>query len=265
MKGGKAMKRIIIICACVVFAAVLVFFGTKVLAPTPENPTLTSTAPDHFTVDYYEDFGYILTTPKNATENMPLIVYLHSSSGKGSDPNKLLQLPGFPKSHVFGELQRIDAYVLIPQLPADEAGWERVKPELIRLIDKVAADCKADATRISLTGHSMGATGAWKLAASYPEKFSCLVPICGSIANLPVNHNALKNMPIWAITSNADTVVPPSYTTEFMDALQLINSSCSVTVLDGVTHEDAWQVYKATNPSIFEWMLSQQSKSTADP
>ncbi len=255
------MKKVIIICACVVFAAVLVFFGTQVLAPTPENPTLTSTAPDHFTVEHYEELAYILTTPKNATESMPMIVYLHSADGKGSDPNKLLQLPGFPKAHVFGELEQIDAFVLIPQLPADKAGWELVKPELIRLIDKVAADCKADVTKISLTGHGMGATGAWKLAASYPEKFSCVVPVSGSIANIALNQQSLKDIPIWAFASNADTVIPPSYTTEIVAALQNINENCTATVLDGIAHENTWQVYKATNPSVFEWMLAQQIKT----
>lgn len=36
-----------------------------------------------------------LYTPENAVENMPLIVYLHSSTGKGDDPNVLLSSDGF--------------------------------------------------------------------------------------------------------------------------------------------------------------------------
>lgn len=257
------MKKPIIIGACLVFAVALFLLGSQVIAPTAEDPTLASTAPDHFSVGYYEEFGYILTTPKNATENMPLIVYLHSASGKGNDPNKLMQIPGFPKSHIFGELDRINAYVLIPQLPADENGWEHVKPALMQLIEKVAADCKADTAKISLTGYSMGATGAWKLAATYPDKFSCVVPISGSIANVEMNRQALKNLPIWAFASNADTVIPPSYTTEIVSALQETNPNCNVTILDGATHESTWQAYKAYGNQIFEWMLAQQIPQTA--
>jgi len=254
---AKSMKKLIIIGACVVFAVILVIFGTKVLAPTPETPLLNSTAPAHFTDNTFENFGYILTTPQNATENMPLIVYLHGSNSRGSDPNYLLQQAGFPRSLILGELENIPAYVLIPQLSADITGWERVKSELMRLIDKVAADCKADTSKICLTGYSMGGTGAWKLAATYPDKFSCLVPISGSIANIESNRQALKDMPIWAFVSNADTTVLPSYTTEFVTDLQPLNENCTATVLDGAAHEATWQIYQYSERSIFQWMLEQ--------
>ena len=52
------MKKFIIIGACVVFAVALFFFGSQVLAPTPEDPTLASTAPAKFSVEFYEEFGY---------------------------------------------------------------------------------------------------------------------------------------------------------------------------------------------------------------
>lgn len=251
------MKKLMIIGACVVFAAILILFGTKVLAPTPEKPLLSSTAPDHFTVESFEDFNYILTVPQNATENMPLIVYLHGSDSRGSDPNYLLQQAGFPRSLILGELENIPAYVLIPQLRPEITGWERVKEELIRLIDKVAADCKADTGKICLTGYSMGGTGAWKLAATYPEKFSCLVPISGSIANMESNRQALKDMPIWAFASNADANVSPNYTTEFIADLQALNENCTATIIDGAAHEATWQIYKHSESSIFQWMLAQ--------
>ena len=257
-------KKYIIIGACVVFAAILIFFGTKALAPTPETPfpvTPPSTAPDQFSIGSFEDpecnFGYILTTPQNATENMPLIVYLHGENMMGTNPNAMLQVPGFPKSHIFGELARIDAYVLIPQLAADELAWNRVMPTLMKLIEQVAAECKVDTTKISITGHGMGGTGAWRMAATYPEKFSCVVPISGSIANIEMNRNALKDIPIRAFAGELDTVPPYTYTTEIVTALQDTNPNCSATVLSGYSQESTWDVYKFEEYDIFNWMISQ--------
>ena len=65
---------------------------------------------------------YWLYTPENVTENMPLIVYLHGTAGKGNDPKLLLTLDEFPKYLAEGDLGEIPAYVLIPQLPSDERG-----------------------------------------------------------------------------------------------------------------------------------------------
>lgn len=257
-------KKYIIIGACVVFAVILILFGTKALAPTPEVPfptTPVSTAPEHISIEDFEDpecnFRYILTTPKNARENMPLIVYLHGENGKGNNPNALLQLPGFPKAHVFGELAQIDAYVLIPQLPADENAWHVVMPALIKLIDQVAEETKADTAKIALTGHGMGGTGAWRLAATYPDKFSCVVPISGSIPNMEMNRIALKDMPIRAFAGDGDTIPPSSYTTEFVAALSGTNPNCTATILAGHTQETTWDVYKSKEYDIFQWMISQ--------
>lgn len=246
------MKKLIIIGACVVFAVLLIVFGVQVLAPTPETPTVPeSTAPDSFAVDYDDTFGYIVTTPKDAKDNMPLIVYLHDESSRGNNPEAMLKTPGFPKAHILGELERIDAYVLIPQLPADEAGWERVKPALIRLIDKVAAQYRIDTTKIALTGHQMGGTGALKLAASYPDKFSCVVSISGFIAEIPLNLEALKDLPIRSYTCDGDLPVT------CIDTLSTTNKNCTAIKLGAVEQNATWQVYQSEDHGVFQWMLAQ--------
>ena len=257
------MKKIVIIGVCLLIAVALVFITPSVFAPTPDDtgnsvPMMpVSTAPDHYEILHNENFAYILTTPKNATENMPLIVYLHGSGYSGSNPEILLLYDGFPRALTLGELPNIPAYVLIPQLPAQFNGWEHVKAELMALIDSVVTSCKINNDKICLTGYSMGATGAWKLAATYPDRFSCLVPISGTIAKVSSNLNALQAMPIWAFASKADTIVSPAYTTDFIDALKATNPNCKATLLETAEHTATWNVYKSTEYNIFQWMLAQ--------
>ena len=63
-------------------------------------------------------FGYWLYTPEKPTEGMPLIVYLRGANGKGEDLNLVVANEDFPKYLQSGELGNVQAYVLIPQLPA---------------------------------------------------------------------------------------------------------------------------------------------------
>lgn len=246
------MKKYIIIGACVVFAVALFFFGSKVLAPTQPPANLPeSTAPHHYTIhDTDKALPYIITVPKDAKENMPLVVYLHDEKGKGSNPAKLTEEPGFTRSHILGELEKIPGYVLIPQLK-NETGWEHMKAELIALIDKVAKEYKINTAKISLTGYGMGGTGALKLAATYPEKFSCVVSIGGFIAQFPANLEALKDMPIRSYTCDSDLNVP------CIETLSQTNKNCSAIALGNLDPNATWMIYKSSKYGILKWMLAQ--------
>lgn len=69
-----------------------------------------------------ESFNYLLYTPKNATANMPLIIYLHGGSGKGEDLDLLTGTDGFPQYVQDGVLENIPAYIVMPQLPSTQKG-----------------------------------------------------------------------------------------------------------------------------------------------
>ena len=51
--------------------------------------------------------------------------------------------------------------------------------ELSALLDEIVEKYKVDKDRIYVTGLSMGGFGTWALAASSPDRFAALVPICG--------------------------------------------------------------------------------------
>ena len=128
-----------------------------------------------------ENLNYLLYKPENATTDMPLIVYLHGGSGKGEDLSLLTANDGFPKYLKEGALGNIPAYVVMPQLSSSKKGWDDIKIPLRELINYVSEMYSIDTNRVSLTGHSMGGTGTWSIAASCPRLFSCIAPLSGSI------------------------------------------------------------------------------------
>lgn len=51
----------------------------------------------------------------------------------------------------------------------------------MKLLSRVEADYAIDSDRVSLTGYSMGGTGAWAIALAYPGTFSAVAPLSGSV------------------------------------------------------------------------------------
>ena len=155
------------------------------------------------------ELKYWLYTPSDPTENMPLIVYLQGGSGKGDDLELITAVDGFPKYLRDGQLGDVRAYVIIPQLPSSQKGWANGAAAVYELIQVTVSKFGIDEENISLTGHSMGGTGTWNLALSYPTLFARIAPLSGSIRVQPEYIEKLKNIPVWAFVGSADTIVPP--------------------------------------------------------
>lgn len=205
------------------------------------------------------NLGYLLYTPNGAgNEELPLIVYLHGGSGKGNDLALVTAADGFPKYIQDGQLGDVRAYILMPQCPEDQNGWRNISSQVFALIDEVCACLPVDQQRIILTGHSMGGTGAWALATMQPERFSCVVPMSGSVRITKKNEKALSRLSVWAFVAENDKVVSPDSSVDFSTQLADVNPNARLTVFEGAGHRDvpvlAWLDEEL---GLLDWMLSQ--------
>ena len=202
-------------------------------------------------------FRYWLYTPSDPTENMPLIVYLHGGSGKGDDLNLITAVDGFPQYLQSGQLGDVRAYVVIPQLPSTQKGWVNAAESISELIDHTVSTYKINRNNISLTGHSMGGTGTWNLACTYPSLFARIAPLSGSIRNTPDIIDNLKNIPVRAFVGSADTIVPPDSSKEVIAALKAAGGSAEITVFDGADHFSVPSLtFLDTNIDLIGWLIS---------
>lgn len=197
---------------------------------------LSADIPAAFEAHNTNSMRYWLYTPANPTENMPLIVYLHGGSGKGDDLNLITAVDGFPKYLQDGTLGDVRAYVLIPQLSANQRGWAESSDSVYALIQSIVSEYSINAENISLTGHSMGGTGTWNLSAMHPELFSRVAPLSGSVRVTETTVQALHNTPIWAFVGSADTIVSPDSSQQMVEAIQQAGGSAKLTVFDGADH-----------------------------
>lgn len=206
------------------------------------------------------ELGYWLYTPAGETqERLALIVYLHGGSGKGSDLQRITDADGFPQYLQTGKLGDVRAYVVCPQCPENARGWQEAAQQVFALIDAVCAKYPIDTSRIILTGHSMGGTGTWALAALAPQRFSCIVPMSGSVTLTRRNQEALAKLPIWAFAAADDQVVDPASSADCISRLQAAGAQARLTVFEGAGHRDvpalAWLDEEL---GLLSWMLEQQ-------
>ena len=213
-------------------------------------------SPSALTENSFDSMGYLLYTPASARPDMPLIVYLHGGHGKGDDLSVLINTDGFPQYLADGLLGEIPAYVLIPQLPADQRGWKPASETLIQLIEQVCEKNSIDRSRISLTGHSMGGTGTWDLALMYPDIFSRIAPMSGSVDTTPETLAVLANTPVWAFVGEDDVVVKPESSEQFVAALERQNEDAQITIFPDTDHvgvpQKAWLEHGG---ELLNWLL----------
>ncbi|MDO4543760.1 MAG: dienelactone hydrolase family protein [Clostridia bacterium] len=202
------------------------------------------------------DLSYWLYTPENAAVGMPLIIYLHGGSGKGSDLDMLVQNNGFPKYLQDGLLGEVPAFVIIPQLSEDSRGWVDIKDSVYGLVDYACKHYLIDSEKISLTGHSMGGTGTWQLALDNPSLFSRIAPLSGSVQTTEENLEALKNLPVRAFVGSEDNIVSPNSSIQFIENLRRINPNAEVTSFSGAGHSDVPAlVYLDSEIGLIDWLI----------
>lgn len=150
-------------------------------------------------------------------EGFPLVVALHGHGESGDD--NLAQIVGNQVAVAFAAPERQSAepaFVLAPQTPqgdvdgSDGVGWwapdwQRAVIELVESV--IVENPQIDARRVYLTGVSMGSYGSWEILLARPELFAGAVLVCGA-GREEASAASLQHMPIWALHSEDDPVVP---------------------------------------------------------
>jgi predicted peptidase len=148
--------------------------------------------------------------------------------------------------------------VLVPQCPA-QFDWltpidgEKDMLDIVRLmISEALLDNRIDPQRVYLAGFSMGAFGAWELAARAPDRFAAVVPIAGG--GSPAIAPQLVNVQLWAVHGAADDVVPVEQSRSMIEAIQNCGGNPKFTEYPAVGH-GAWRKVFQADSETLAWMF----------
>lgn len=182
---------------------------------------------------------------KNLPNPRPLVLYLHGAGGKGDDFNKVLG-SGLPK---WLEESRtpFPYWLLVPQCPAQQSGWPI--ETVAALLQDIIRTQPVDASRVYLTGASMGGRGVYELAYDFGHWFAAAAPLCAF--GIPTLAPRLKDLPLWAFHGDQDSLVPLRYGQDMADALQAAGCPNRFTILHGHGHHIERVVYAM--PELWTW------------
>ena len=195
-------------------------------------------------------YDYLVHLPKDHQEKKyPLIIYLHGSSMRGNDVNKLKEY-GLPRT--VENNPNFEFILVTPQCPSGKL-WSTddwFGPLYADLIKKY----QIDTNRIYLIGVSMGGGGVFDVAKDYPDKFAALVPLCAWASTTDRICN-IKHIPIWTFHGTEDQVVHISETEEKVAALRKCKGNIQFTKLNNQGHGIHWVFEKRDVYNIYEWLL----------
>ena len=195
---------------------------------------------------------YLLFLPESYTQStnqkFPLILFLHGAGERGRDLDSVKR-HGIPK--IVETNPDFPFIAVSPQCPED-SWWTSELHTINGLIEEVVEKYQVDASRIYLTGLSMGGFGTWSLASMYPERFAAIAPVCGG-GEVRQILRSLVEMPIWTFHGQKDDVIPFSRSEEIVTALKKHGSSIKFTIYPEAGHDSWTKTYD--NPELYKWFL----------
>ena len=191
---------------------------------------------------------YAISIPRNYSLStpVPLILALHfgvggrDAAGAGRDVIQILIGPAFAE---------LGAIIVAP----DSVGGDWSSPEnekaVNALLDMVQARYSIDKKKVVVTGFSMGGAGSWHFAEKFPERFSAAIPIAGR----PPATAAGWRLPVEAIHSRDDQVVPFGPTEARIVELQKAGVNAKLIPLSGLTHYETYRFRDALR-QVIPWL-----------
>ncbi|HEU4553896.1 MAG TPA: PKD domain-containing protein [Chitinophaga sp.] len=225
--------------------------------------------------------GYYQALPvdydANPKKSYPLLISVHGvgelagantktlqSKVLKNGPQHLIELGKFPNSFTANG-QQFSFIVISPQFKV----WPGAG-DIHRLVAYLQKQLRIDASRLYVTGLSMGGGVIWGAISEDPAKakqYAAAVVVCGAYDPVPFPQLqktiASDNTPVWALHNNNDPTVPYSYSVGWVNAINgekpTPSPKAKLTTFDAAIH-DAWSKaydpnYQENGMNVYEWML----------
>lgn len=218
-----------------------------------------------------KSYDYQVYVPRNwnRSQKWPVILFLHGAGERGTDGVKQSAV-GLPQAIRLSP-EKWPFIVVMPQCP-QAVWWTQPEQEqqALKALDAAIAEFNGDASRVYLTGLSMGGYGTLYIAARNPGRFAALAPVCGGVVIDqrpdrpgspdwgPEPYKAVAERigktPVWLFHGDLDESVPVRESREMFKALQAAGGNVRYTEYPGVKHDSWNNAYWA--PELPQWLLS---------
>jgi len=228
-------------------------------------------------------YRYQVYVPAGHTrgKSWPVVVDLHGNGGQGTDA--LVPTRRGLADQIRANRSRFPVVVVFPQAEVGKRWLDGDMEELvIAELDRTVSEFGGDPARLYLTGFSMGATGAYRIAYRWPTRFAALVAIAGRVdtsdAKTYSNRDReadrkanpfvtatdpyaglaakIKHIPIRVFHGDADETVPVEQSRRIVPALKAAGANVRYYEYPGATHVGAAEKAYAEE-DLISWLLAQ--------
>lgn len=220
---------------------------------------------------------WVYTPPSysTGTATHPVLIFLHGGGELGGDLTELttqttnLYPPKLISTNKWNTaLPFIVVSPLLMRNPAVDPNEHTWPATLVNeVLEYVKKTYRVDATRVYVTGVSLGAAGAWDFAAAYPTKVAALNPNSGKAE---VSKACLvKDIPVWVFHGGSDPLVPNSFPVNMVNAIKACSPAAKykprLNLLIAREHEGWNELYTGQlGMDIYNWFLKFKKGSTAN-
>ena len=198
----------------------------------------------------------------------PVLVDLHGNGAQGEDGIR-------QTAHMLGEQIRMSRghFRFITVFPQAVSGSNWLDPVMQEMVlaetDRTISEFKGDEARVYLSGFSMGATGAYRIAARWPKRFAALIAIAGVVefVRMPGRDGLdskvfsslakqLESIPTWIFHGEFDKEIPPAQSRQLYVELKKLGAPVTFTEYAATTHGPAAEKAYAED-KLWTWLLAQ--------
>lgn len=198
----------------------------------------------------------------------PLVIFLHGSGERGNDNEAQLKW-GVLNFATDKMMVLHPAIIIAPQCPKGQrwgnfTGFSDGKLHLasrpsipmklvIGLIHHLVKTDRVDASRIYITGLSMGGLGTYDAIERYPDLFAAAIPVAGG--GDPALAKRIADLPLWDFHGARDAAVDPRFSRQMIAALWQLGGHPGYTEYPDVGHFSWLAAY--SDPKVIAWLFRQ--------
>ena len=200
----------------------------------------------------------------------PLVVFMHGAGERGNDnAAQLKNATRFILAYM--REKGADGYFLAAQCPSGQqwvdTPWGNLahrmneKPSesmglLLELVGKMRMLPSVDASRVYVTGLSMGGYGTWDAVQRHPDWFAAALPCCGG-GDTTLAWK-IRDVPIWTFHGAKDQTVPVTRSRDMVSALWAVGGNIRYREYPDLSHGCWDRTY--SDEAVLKWLFSQRKK-----
>lgn len=201
------------------------------------------------TLEYLAFYPPNYETQRAQGTKFPLYIHLHGSGAMRLDYEQYVSDPF---------LQTFQAYAdqgMVVVTPLSHSQWQ--SPPVKELLQRLQSEMSIDPKRIILGGHSMGASGTWRILDATPEPFAAAVLVAGG--NVPPLNKANRytGLPMWVVFGENDNPDGQARSEAMTEAINHQGGQARYTLMPEANHMQSRNRF-FPEATLIDWMLSQE-------